>query len=222
MNFTAELFPVSWLILSALLSLVILLFCAGRLPWRTLDGHLLNAGMGATVAVLGLWLLQGGLKPGLSFHLLGAAILTLMLGPALALWALALVLLAMAALGLGAWQAFGMNFLCMALLPVGLVWAVLRISQRSLPAHFFIYLFVCAFIAGGASLLLAAVAGCMALFVAGAYSLDLLLDEALPFYFLLSWSEAFTSGLVMAVLLVYRPQWVSTFDDARYLAERDD
>ncbi len=34
---------------------------------------------------------------------------------------------------------------------------------------------------------------------------------------LLSFSEAFISNLVVTVLVVYRPAWVSTFDDRRYL-----
>ncbi|VEB41807.1 Predicted membrane protein [Chromobacterium violaceum] len=53
--------------------------------------------------------------------------------------------------------------------------------------------------------------------MAGAYPWDGLLGEALPYYFLLSWSEAFTTGLLLAVLTVYKPRWVSTFDDGRYL-----
>ncbi|MXR36181.1 energy-coupling factor ABC transporter permease [Craterilacuibacter sinensis] len=220
MNFTADLFPRDWLGLSALLSLLVLLFCLWRTPWRKLDSRLLNAGMGATVAVLALWLLHGGLNNGLSFHLLGAAILTLMLGPWLALPALALVLLAVSTLGLGQWQAFGMNFLTMALLPVGLVHGVWRLSRRYLPANYFVYLFVCAFAAGGASLLLSTLASCAALMLAGAYATDFLLNEVLPFYFLLSWSEAFTTGLAMAVLTVYRPAWVVSFDDATYLGKR--
>jgi uncharacterized membrane protein len=38
----------------------------------------------------------------------------------------------------------------------------------------------------------------------------------------LSWSEAFTTGLLTAVLVVYRPQWVATFDDARNLNDKPD
>jgi uncharacterized membrane protein len=33
----------------------------------------------------------------------------------------------------------------------------------------------------------------------------------------MSWAEAFTSGALITVLVVYRPQWVTTFDDRRYL-----
>jgi uncharacterized membrane protein len=80
-----------------------------------------------------------------------------------------------------------------------------------------VYVFVNAFLTGAAGLLLAAACGLLALALAGAYPVDYLLGEVLPFYFLLAWSEAFTSGLVTAILIVYRPHWVATFDDQRYL-----
>jgi uncharacterized membrane protein len=39
---------------------------------------------------------------------------------------------------------------------------------------------------------------------------------------LLSWPEAFTTGLMLTLLVVYKPQWVSTFDDERYLNDKMD
>jgi len=32
--------------------------------------------------------------------------------------------------------------------------------------------------------------------------------------------EAFITGIVIALLVAFRPQWVSTFDDNRYLKGR--
>ena len=94
----------------------------------------------------------------------------------------------------------------------------LRLAQRYLPAHLFVYVFVNAFLAGGLSLIVAAASGMALLWLLGVYDWPYLLDNALPFYFLLSWSEAFTSGLVLSIMVVYRPQWVRSFDDSRYLA----
>jgi uncharacterized membrane protein len=39
----------------------------------------------------------------------------------------------------------------------------------------------------------------------------------LPFYFLMDWAEAFATGMMVTLMVVYRPEWVATFDDARYL-----
>jgi uncharacterized membrane protein len=33
----------------------------------------------------------------------------------------------------------------------------------------------------------------------------------------MAWSEAVTTGMAITLMVVYRPQWVSTFDDKAYL-----
>jgi uncharacterized membrane protein len=217
MDLPAVLFPPWLLIATMVLSGLLLGFAASRVHWRTLNAATCNAWMGACVLLLGLWLLKGGLKPGLSFHMLGATVLTLLMGPWLAMLAMAVVLLALAAGGHGDLLSVGLNWLCGAALPVALSAGLLQLARRCLPTQLFVYVFINAFIAGGLSLLLSGVAGMLALGMSAAYGWDYLLDEALPFYFLLSWSEAFTSGLTIAILVVYRPQWVSTFDDQAYL-----
>lgn len=217
MDLPAVLFPF-WVLYGAIaLAGVLLGYAASRVRWRTLDAAACNAWMGACVLLLGLWLLKGGLKPGLSFHMLGATVLTLLMGPWLALLALAVMLLAMAAGGHGDVLALGLNWLCTAALPVAFSAGLLQLARRRLPTQLFVYVFINAFIAGACSLLLSAAAGMLTLGLTGAYGWEYLLDEALPFYFLLSWSEAFTSGLTIAILVVYRPHWVGTFDDQAYL-----
>ncbi|AXE33794.1 energy-coupling factor ABC transporter permease [Chromobacterium phragmitis] len=217
MDLSASLFA-GWAVwLSAGLSLAALVFAALRVKWRELDPAALNAWMGACVLDLAMWLLRGGLQPGLSFHLLGAALFTLLMGPWLAMLALAVVQLALAAAGHADWRALGLSWLLTALPAVAVAAGMLELARRRLPANFFIYVFVNGFLAGGASLLASALCGVLALGAAGAYPWDALLEEALPYYFLLSWSEAFTTGLLLAVLIVYRPRWVATFEDSRYL-----
>ena len=217
MDLPAVLFP-AWLLYAAMaLSGLLLVYAVSQVRWRQLDGAACNAWMGACVLLLGLWLMKGGLKPGLSFHLLGCTVLTLLMGPWLAMLAVALLLLALVAGGHGDALALGLNCLLSGVLPVLTATLLLHVARKRLPAQLFVYVFINAFIAGGLSLCVAAGAGVLALGLSGGYGWDYLLDEALPFYFLLSWSEAFTSGLVMAILIVYRPQWVSTFDDTAYL-----
>ncbi|OHX14400.1 energy-coupling factor ABC transporter permease [Chromobacterium sphagni] len=208
----------SWL--AGALAVALLALAACKVSWRKLDASALNAWMGACVLDLALWLLRGGLQPGLSFHLLGAALFALLMGPWLALLALAMVQLALAAGGQAEWLALGVNWLLTALPAVAVTTGMLALARRFLPAHFFVYVFVNGFLAGGASLFAAALCGMLALAMAGAYPWEALLDDALPYYFLLSWSEAFTTGLLLAVLIVYKPQWVATFDDGYYLGDK--
>jgi uncharacterized membrane protein len=46
-----------------------------------------------------------------------------------------------------------------------------------------------------------------------------------PEYFavlpLMSFGEAFVNGMVMAMMVVYRPKWVMSFDDRLYLRKGD-
>ena len=217
MNFPAALFPSELLLICNGFMALLLLCAAVRVPWRRLDGATLGAFGGATVLLAAMWQLQTGLQPGLSFHLLGAAMLTLLMDMELALLALGLMLALLAAAGRMSWPALGLNFCVSLLPPVLLVTALLRMARRRLPANLFVYVFVNAFLGGGLSLLLAAVCGMLLLLDWGIYDWAHLVENALPFYGLLAWSEAFSSGLLLSILVVYRPQWVRTFDDAHYL-----
>jgi uncharacterized membrane protein len=37
---------------------------------------------------------------------------------------------------------------------------------------------------------------------------------------LIAWAEAFSTGMAVTVMAVYRPQWLETFDDVRYLQNK--
>lgn len=217
MNFLAGQFALPWVWGANGLWLALLLLCARRVAWRALPPQAVSAWCGACVVLMGFTLAKAGWQPGLSFHLLGATVFTLLMGPWLALLALSLVQLALLAAGLIDPLAIGLNVLLSYVPPVLLTAGVLRWARQRLAPNLFVYVFVNAFLTGAAGLLLAAACGLLALGLAGAYPAEYLLGEVLPFYFLLAWSEAFTSGLVLAILIVYRPLWVATFDDRRYL-----
>jgi len=218
MNFLAGQFAQPWVWGANLLAGLLLVLCLYKVAWRDLPETAVSAWCGACVVLVGFALARAGLQPGLSFHLLGATIFTLMMGPWLALLALSLVLALLALNGFLEPPALGLNLLLSYAPVVALTAGVLSLARRRLAPNLFVYVFVNAFLTGAAGLLLAACGGLLALWLAGAYAADHLLENALPFYFLLAWSEAFTSGLVMAILIVYRPEWVATFDDQRYLA----
>jgi uncharacterized membrane protein len=222
MNFTVSLFPPLVLLIADVVAGGVLGLALSRVRWRALPATAINGWLGATVLTMVMWMVRGGYLPGLSYHLLGATLLTLMMGPWLALLALALVMLVLTAYGLGDWQALGLSYLVSVVPPVMLSALALRLAERYLPPNLFVYILGNGFLAGGASFFVSGACGVLALGLSGAYQSDFLLYEALPFYFLLSWSEAFTTGLLTAVLVVYRPQWVATFDDARYLNDKLD
>ncbi len=220
MNLVASNIPSNWLwglwLLAALLGLLIF----RRAGWRMLgDSTNLNIFLAATVCVLGLWLIKTGIKPGLNFHLLGATALTLMFRPLFALFSLALMTAAIS-LWHGEYAAFAANWLIMGVVPVGVSWAILKFAERKLPKHLFIYIFINAFF--GAALAAIAVGLVATGFVAlaEAYTLDYLLEEYLPYFFLIAFSEAFITGMLITMMVIYKPEWVATFDDRRYLLDK--
>jgi uncharacterized membrane protein len=217
MDFVSAIIPEAWLTSLWLACGLLLFTLARRANWRMLaDRDNLNVFLAATVAVLVLWQIKTGVKPGLNFHMLGATALTLMFRPWFALLSLALINLAIT-LKSGQFNAFPSNLLIMAALPVVINWTIYRLVDSRLPNHLFIYIFVNAFF--GAAIAIGAVGLASTGFAAltGAYTFDYLLSDYLPFYLLMGWAEAFVTGMIITLLVVYKPEWVATFDDRRYL-----
>jgi uncharacterized membrane protein len=189
--------------------------------WRQLaEPQRLNLFLGATVVVLALWQIRTGVKPGLSFHLYGMAALTLMFGFWRATFAGVLILLANAAFGRGSWGALGMDALLTAALPAAVSWSVFRLLDRYLPNHFFIYVLGNGFFGAALSVVAVGLATTALMTLGGAYTLDYLLAHYTPYAMLISWGEAFTTGMMITVMAVYRPDWVESFDDARYIQNK--
>jgi uncharacterized membrane protein len=217
MNLVSSHIPAEW-------SLPLWLVLAGlglvmfrRANWSMLRSSAnLNSFLGATVALLALWLINAGVRPGLNFHLLGATALTLMFRPWFAILALALVIAGLT-LHNGQFNAFPANLLLMGVLPVSVSWALYRYVDGRLPNHMFIYIFLNCFFGGGLAMAAVGVGSTLFASASGIYKLDYLLENYSPFYFLMAWAEAFSTGMIMTLLVVYRPEWVATFDDRRYL-----
>lgn len=222
MNFTALVLPESFH-LAGWLGLAVLAWrwlMSG--DWRRLaEPSRLNLFLGATVAVLALWQIRTGIKPGLAFHLYGIAAMTLMFGFWRATFSGVLILLANAAFGRGSWASMGADALLMAALPAAVSWGLFRLLDRWLPNHFFIYVLGNGFFGAALSAAAIGLATTAVMAMSGAYPLDYLLSNYTPYAtVLISWAEAFSTGMVVTVMAVYRPAWLETFDDAKYIQNK--
>lgn len=218
MNFPDGLLPLPWLWLGHLLYWPLLWHALRGAPWpRMRQGESLHVLLGATVAVLLVWTLQAGFAQGLSLHLLGATLLTLMFGWRFAFLALSVVLLGTTANGMGGWLVFPLNGLLLVAAPVLISQGIFRFADRKLPNHFFIYIFLCAFFGAAAAMGTVGVLSTAVLQLSGVYTFEYINYNYLRYFPLLMFPEAFITGMVMTLLVVYYPRWVSTFDDARYL-----
>jgi uncharacterized membrane protein len=204
------------------LALAALLYGAVRTqPWRWLAaGSRLHAYAGATVACMLLWSISAKLGSGPGFHLLGTTVLTLLFGPRLALLSTVLVLIGVSAAGLAGWEAFGLNALLMGAVPIATSYAVYRWSDRRLPNHFFVYVLVTSFLNGGLAMTASRCAAHGLLWLAGNAGAGVAANDYVLASVLLAWGEALISGMMMTLCVVYRPDWVMLFDDAKYIVGR--
>lgn len=197
----------------------LLVYSVRRAPWGSLkDSERFNVWLGLIVILSLIWSLKAGVKPGLSLHLLGASVFTLSCGTYLAFIGLSLVLAAVTLNGAAGWFGFALNSLLMAGIGVLASQAIYLFVDRYLPKHFFVYIFVNGFFGSALTVMAVGLGASVFLGAAGAYSFDYLVGEYLPYYLLLGFSEAWLSGMVMTLFVVYFPRWVATFDDSRYLA----
>jgi uncharacterized membrane protein len=220
MNLVAANIPPHWLWGLWLLVAALGLLIARRAGWRMLlDQANLNIFLAATVCVLGLWLIKTGIKPGLNFHLIGATALTLMFRPLFALFSLALLTAAIS-IWHGEYAAFPANWLIMGVVPVAVSWSIYTLVDRKLPNHLFIYIFINAFFGAALAAIAVGLAATGFIALSGVYPLDYLLEEYLPYFFLIAFSEAFITGMLITMMVIYKPEWVATFDDKRYLLDK--
>ncbi len=188
-------------------------------PWRRLrEGtraqHLIA---GAAVGLMVLWAMRTPVVPGLEFHLLGVTTVTLMLGWSFALLAGSVALVGVTVAGLGDWSAVPVNALLDVLVPATLTQSLLVLARSALPKHFFIYVFVNAFVAGGITVLASGYLAVWVLVGAEALRLEDLRQGFMPFLPLMLFPEAFLNGFLISVMVGLRPDWVSSFRDDEYL-----
>jgi len=209
--------PVSWWLL-ALLDMAVLAAALWLAPWRRLTGAgLFNVFAGACVAAWLLWSMSTPADAGFAWHLSGMVSLTLIFGWPLAVVAGALAQLGVHGAGFNDWAGLVPSLLAAVLVPASLAQAVLLAARRWLPHHYVVYVFINAFLAGGLSALCVALAAVLLLGFGTEVSWAHLDDTYLRYTPLMFFPEAMFNGLVMVVLVGYKPHWVQSFSDSDYL-----
>jgi len=146
-DLTVSLAPPALCIAGGVVACAALACAVLRAPWWWLrqpgSVHVL---CGAVVILLGLWQLRAGIGGGPWLHLLGATALTLMFSWQFALLGCAVLVFGSAATGHGDVVSAGLNFTLSGLLPVAFSYGFARLIERVFAPHFFIYVFVTAFL----------------------------------------------------------------------------
>lgn len=219
MNFPATLFPAELYWAAHLLYLAAMAWALYSAPWHMLrDRENLHVLLGAVVAVMLLWSLKAGVHPGMGFHLLGATLLMLMFGWQFAMMALSLVVGGQVLYGNIEWFSFSLNALLMGVGPVAFSYLVYRISQYYLPKHFFVYTLFNAYFCAALTMALLVATSSLLLYCCGGYSWDDIYHRYLPFAPLMIFAEGFFTGMLATSMVLFRPEWIGSFDDRRYLS----
>jgi len=168
-----------------------------------------------------LWQMKASLSLGISIHLLGATLMTVLFGWQLAIIGLTVVLagttLIMGFNDLASWKTLGLNGIILILIPVFTSYHIVRFIFIHLPHNFFIYIFLSGFANAMITLGVVGVVSTAILILCSQLDVNTLLHHYLPAYILIIFPEAFTTGGILTLFVVYRPEWVLSFDDSLYL-----
>ncbi|MGO4332601.1 hypothetical protein AB4Z48_17530 [Cupriavidus sp. 2TAF22] len=214
--------------LLAALSLAGLAWALWRRPWQLLRRDELQHGwLGALLFVTLLWTARVALPGALAFQLSGATLMVTLFGLPLALLSL-LVADLVSLLGLGYlagetwsgidWPSLWPRYAWMGLLPALISAALQGAMRQLLPRHPFVFILGHGYFAAG----LAALGAGAAQAAWRSLSMGdgvLTLSDTLTAVLILAFGEAFLTGMLVAVFVVYKPQWVVTFRDEEYLRD---
>jgi len=196
-------------------------WAASTAPWgRFRASEPVHLWFGTILCLTLLWGIKASIPSGVGFHLLGVSLFTLSAGPQLALIGSALSVAIATAWRDGWWTNVALNTLIMGAVPVFVTTGLLHTAVQWLPPNFFIYVFVVAFFGSGVAMIGSGLFGAAAAILGGGQSANVVVDVYLPYLIALGFGEAMVSGMLTTLLVVYRPAWVTTFDDARYLRGR--
>lgn len=198
---------------------VVILWAFKTAPWYKVknDKNAQHVWFGAAFLVVLVWSMSASIGGGFSFHFLLMTTITLMFGPQFALIAMTLGLLGVTLNSEAGWSTFGLNAILMGWIPIMLTWWLYKLAYRYLDRNFFVYVFLNGFLAAGLGALLAMLSAAGVMYWSGAYSYEELSYNFLIFIPMIVAPEAFLNGFIIASLVLMKPEWVSSFNDADYL-----
>jgi uncharacterized membrane protein len=186
-------------------------------PFRRLQEPVLqHVWLAIIVAVSVLWATNAWLEDGTVIHLLGATLVVTLFDWGLALIAMAIVTGLAAVVFDAPWQGIALTFLVFGAVPVGVSALLQRASIAWLPRNLFMFIFGQGFVSPAIAVSVAS-AVALATHIALADGSMSVIPAGYAFsVFLLASGESWFTGMSTALIAVYRPAWVTTYDVRRY------
>ena len=182
-------------------------------PWRQDIGALAAPLFASLVIVPWLWAMPTLSRSPIQLQWSGACLVVLMLG-----WPLAIPLLCVVGVAAGLIAGWGWEqqldaVTWLGVVPATFALAVGALIRRFIGAHMFVYIIGRAFL--GSVLCLFAAGVLRQWFGSEVHGAGT--ELSLVGRWLTAWGDAFVTGMVTAVFVAFRPQWLATWSDALYL-----
>lgn len=218
MEFLSDVFSDTQLLLAWIIVAVFIMNALRWAPWKRFErSEQQHVFLGSCLAMTLLWSMQANVNDSLDFHLLAMTTFTLMFGWSLALLGSAVVVAAATLVGNAEFATYPVNYIVSGIMPASFTWLAWRLTQRYLPRHFFIYIFINAFFVGGFVAMLCGFSVAFLLSYTGSVSTEVLDMHYIPYFPLMFFPEAVLNGWLTTMLVSLRPEWISTFDDDLYI-----
>lgn len=203
-----------WLLYS-----LFILAAAWKAPWVELfsDARRQHLLFGTVIALCLLWMLRRDFPGGISVHFIGMTAVTLLLGWPLAILGGFFAQIFLVVFGKPELIAVAVNGFILVALPVIITELAARFVERLQPENLFVYIFCSCFFPAALTAVL-----CISL-VFGILVLNQLyvfppwLDEYFGVALMVAFPEAFINGTLITSLVVFKPEWLETFNRTRYL-----
>lgn len=164
-----------------------------------------------------LWSAQASVKEGLNIHFLALTTLTMMYGWRSAFIITIPVTTALALVGKISFAALPEYLLLSSLLSILISYSVFALSYHYLPRNIFVFIFVAGFFNAGLTGSLHLLINSLYIWQLGTYDWTTIMDNYLIFVPLLAFPEGLLNGMALAILAVFRPEWLRVFSDRDYL-----
>lgn len=194
--------------------LLALLAAALTRPWRMLrGGQLLSPLLASLVLLPWLWALPRLHAMPLQLQWSGACLVVLMLGWPLAVPTLSVVALLAAWLAWAPWSEVLAQAVWQGIVPATLALTLGAVLRRLLGTHPFVYVLGRAFLGTVACTFAASTLS----YWSGHPSAGISTELSLVARWLMAWGDGFVTGMLAAIFVAFRPQWLATWSDTLYL-----
>ena len=186
-------------------------------PFKRLQEPVLqHVWLAIIVAVSVLWATNAWLEDGTVIHLLGATLVVTLFDWGLALIAMAVVTGLAAVVFDAPWQGIALTFLVFGAVPVGVSALLQRACIAWLPRNLFMFIFGQGFVSPAIAVSIASAIALATHTALAGGSMSAIPAGYVFSVFLLASGESWFTGMSTALIAVYRPAWVTTYDVRRY------